>query len=242
MHQSFFYSRVSGRRIGAAILVTPFLLFSKGRKHYMTVSFDDGGKQKGAIEFKLHKSNYRGVLRTVEQITDLTMKVDDEGPCCMNQTWLATRSCTSGLRTRMEPPGPSRSRTADAARVAIPLLIVFAAPSSLVVERARPSQFPILRNGPPGTFVLFPGRLRVSLPTDQVVSADDTGGYAKVGFGGMRFTGMASGRLVFVRERDLYPVDQLSPDRSHTMRLEPQWVASVFAYGQLLWPAVPREP
>ena len=129
----------------------------------------------------------------------------------------------------MEPPGPSRSRTADAARVAIPLLIVFAAPSSLVVERDRPSQFPILGNGPPGTFVLFPGRLRVSLPTDQVVSADDTGGYAKVGFGGMRFTGMASGRLVFVRERDLYPVDQLSPDRSHTMRLEPQWVASVFA-------------
>ena len=107
----------------------------------------------------------------------------------------------------MEPPGPSRSRTADAARVAIPLLIVFAAPSSLVVERDRPSQFPILGNGPPGTFVLFPGRLRVSLPTDQVVSADDTGGYAKVGFGGMRFTGMASGRLVFVRERDLYPVE-----------------------------------
>ena len=27
-----FYSRVSGRRIGAAILVSPFLLFSKGRK------------------------------------------------------------------------------------------------------------------------------------------------------------------------------------------------------------------
>ena len=148
----------------------------------------------------------------------------------------------SGPRMRIRPSVPSRSRTADAARVAIPLLIAFAAPSSLVVERDRPSQFPILGNGPPGTFVLFPGRLRVSLPTDQVVSADDTGGYAKVGFGGMRFTGMTSGRLVFVRERDLYPVGQLSPDRSHTMRLEPQWVASIFAYGQLLWPAVPREP
>ena len=147
-----------------------------------------------------------------------------------------------GPRMRIRPSVPSRSRTADAARVAIPLLIAFAAPSSLVVERDRPSQFPILGNGPPGTFVLFPGRLRVSLPTDQVVSADDTSGYAKVGFGGMRFTGMTSGRLVFVRERDLYPVGQLSPDRSHTMRLEPQWVASIFAYGQLLWPAVPREP
>ena len=80
-----------------------------------------------------------------------------ERPCCMNQTWLATRSCTSGPRTRMEPPGPSRSRTADAARVAIPLLIAFAAPSSLVVERARPSQFPILGNGPPGHVRPIPG-------------------------------------------------------------------------------------
>ena len=85
-----FYSRVSGRRIGAAIIVSPLLLFSKGRKHYMTLSFDDGGKQKGAIEFKLHKNNYRGVLRTVEQITDLTMKVDDEGIKDKEQT-VATR-------------------------------------------------------------------------------------------------------------------------------------------------------
>ena len=94
-------------------------------------------------------------------------------------------------------------------------------------------------NGPPGTaFVLFPldQAPSVAAHRNQVVSADDTGGCAKVGFGGMRFTGMASGRLVFVRERDLHPADQLSPDRSHTMRLEPQWVASIFAYGQLLWP------
>ena len=47
---------------------------------------------------------------------------------------------------RIRPSVPSRSRTADAARVAIPLLIAFAAPSSLVVERDRPSQFPILGN------------------------------------------------------------------------------------------------
>ncbi len=69
-----FYSRVSGRRIGAAILVTPFLLFSKGRKHYMTLSFNDGDKLVGAVEFKLHKNNYRGVLRTLEEITGLTME------------------------------------------------------------------------------------------------------------------------------------------------------------------------
>jgi hypothetical protein len=56
---------------------------------------------------------------------------------------------------------------------AIPLLIEFAAPSSLLRERDRPSAFPIVGNGPPGTFVVFPNGLRVSLPTDQIVSADD---------------------------------------------------------------------
>jgi hypothetical protein len=48
----------------------------------------------------------------------------------------------------------------------VPLLIDFAAPTSLLREQNRPSTLPIVGNGPPGTFVLFPNGLRVSLPTD----------------------------------------------------------------------------
>ena len=118
----------------------------------------------------------------------------------------------------------------------IPLLIDFAAPTSLLLEEDRPSALPIIGNGPPGTFVLFPNGLRVSLPTDQVVFADDAGGHARVGFGGMRFEGSEEGRLVFVRIRDLFPEDQLSPARSHRMLLEPQWVAAISANGQPVWP------
>ena len=77
----------------------------------------------------------------------------------------------------------------------IPLLIDFATPSSIVRELNRVSALPVLGNGPPGTFVLFPDRLRVSLPTDQIVFADDSGGCARVGFGGMRFVGPEEGRL-----------------------------------------------
>ncbi|MSR47772.1 MAG: hypothetical protein EXS13_12045 [Planctomycetes bacterium] len=95
---------------------------------------------------------------------------------------------------------------------------------------------PIVGNGPPGTFVLFPDGLRVSLPTDQIVFADDASGCARVGFGGMRFTGMEDGRLVFVRVRELFPEDQLSPARSHTMRLDPQWVAAMLVDGRKIWP------
>jgi hypothetical protein len=118
---------------------------------------------------------------------------------------------------------------------AIPLLVDFAAPSSVFREEEQISALPIIGNGPPGTFVLFPAGLRVSLPTDQIIFADDTGGRARVGFGGMQFVGPDEGHLVFVRIREVLPPNQLSPDRSHTMRLDAQWVASVSVDGQLVW-------
>ena len=117
-----------------------------------------------------------------------------------------------------------------------PLLIDFATPSSILRERNRISPIPILGNGPPGTFVVFPDGLRVSLPTDQIVFADDTGGHARIGFGGMQFVGTEDGWLVFTRFRELRPEDQLSPARSHTMRLDSAWVTSISADGRLVWP------
>jgi hypothetical protein len=117
-----------------------------------------------------------------------------------------------------------------------PVRVDFAAPSSLLRETHRASGLPILRNGPPGTFVVFPGGLRVSLPTDQIVWTDDAAGRASVGFGGMRFVGLEGERLTFVRERELHPEAQLSPDRSQTMYLDPAWVASVSAHGRPVWP------
>jgi hypothetical protein len=118
----------------------------------------------------------------------------------------------------------------------IPLLIDFTTPSSIFQERNRISAFPIIGNGPPGTFVLFLNGLRVSLPTDQIVFADDTGGHARVGFGGMQFVGLEGGRLVFVRIRELLPEDQLSPARSHTMLLDSERVATVSVDGRPVWP------
>jgi hypothetical protein len=118
----------------------------------------------------------------------------------------------------------------------VPLLVDFAAATSLFKERHRASTLPILGNGPPGTFVLFPNGLRVSLPTDQIVFTDDTGGHARVGFGGMRFVGCEEGRLTFVRIRELLPDDQLSPARSHRMLLDPRWVAAISVDGRPVWP------
>lgn len=44
----------------------------------------------------------------------------------------------------------------------------------------------------------------------------------------MQFTGLENGRLVFVRVRELFPEEQLSPARSRVMRLDPQWVARIY--------------
>jgi hypothetical protein len=124
----------------------------------------------------------------------------------------------------------------------IPLLVEFVRPATLQREAHRASALPILGNGPPGTFIVFPRGLRVSLPTDQIVFADDTGGRVRVGFGGMEFTGEEDGRLVFRRVRELHPEEQLSPARSHRMLLEPHWVDHVLVYGRRAWTtAGPRQ-
>jgi len=75
-----FYSRVAGRRIKTAIFLTgPLGLFLKGKKHYMTLAFDNGADIVGAVEFKLDKKNYRGVMRAVEQVSDAELVFDQEG-------------------------------------------------------------------------------------------------------------------------------------------------------------------
>jgi hypothetical protein len=122
----------------------------------------------------------------------------------------------------------------------MPLVIDFVAPSTLLQESPLISGLPIVRNGPPGTFVVFPVGFKVSLPTDQIVSADDAGGHARVSFGGMQFVGAEDGQLTFARVREILPEDQLSPDRSHVMRLDPAWVAAVSVDGQRIWPATPQ--
>jgi hypothetical protein len=119
----------------------------------------------------------------------------------------------------------------------IPLLIEFAAPSSLLREQHRASDLRIVGNGPPGTFVVFPHGRRVSLPTDQIVFADDSTGHARVGFGGMQFVGIEDGRLKFTRIRELLLEEQLSPARSHTMFLETSWLAAIFVDGRSVWHA-----
>jgi hypothetical protein len=118
-----------------------------------------------------------------------------------------------------------------------PLLIEFIPRTRVYREPdAEPPKLPIVRNGPPGTFVLFATGRKVSLPTDQIVFADDSTGSARIGFGGMRFVGMEDGALIFHRARDLAPEETLSPERGRRMTLDPSMVAAISIGGRQLWP------
>jgi len=117
-----------------------------------------------------------------------------------------------------------------------PLLIEFVRGTHVIREPAIISKLPIVQNGPPGTFVVFADGSRVSLPTDQIVLADDSGGGARVGFGGMSFGGMDDGRLTFHRVRELQPEELLSPERGRKMTIAPHMVASISVDGRQVWP------
>src|SRR5438128_9292943 len=101
-----------------------------------------------------------------------------------------------------------------------PLFIEFVPGTRLFREPEIVPKLPIVQNGPPGTFVVFADGSKVPLPTDQIVLAEEDGGSARVGFGGMSFEGTEEGRLVFLRIRDLKPEELLSPERGRKMTLE----------------------
>ena len=118
----------------------------------------------------------------------------------------------------------------------VPLLIEFVVDTTIYREPSFVPKLPIVQNGPPGTFIVFPDGRRVSVPTDQVVFADDTGACARVGFGGMSFVGIEDGYLVFLRVRDLQPPETLPPERGRRMTLKPEMVSAIYVNGGEVWP------
>ena len=119
---------------------------------------------------------------------------------------------------------------------AYPLLIEFVPGTRLFRQPDFVSKLPILRNGPPGTAVIFADGTRVNLPTDQIVFSDVTDDVARVGFGGMSAAGIEDGQLVFYRFRDLQTAELLSPERGVRMTLEPRMVTTITVDGRVVWP------
>lgn len=72
------YGQKAGRRVGLAVVVNPFFLFSKKRRHYLTVGFVDENKKQQAAVFELGKNVIQGMLAALETKTGKKVEYQDE--------------------------------------------------------------------------------------------------------------------------------------------------------------------
>lgn len=72
------YGQKAGRRIGLAIAISPWLLFSKKRKHFLTVGWKDAQDKQHASVFELGKSIIRTTLATLEARTGKKVDYQDD--------------------------------------------------------------------------------------------------------------------------------------------------------------------
>jgi len=72
------YGQNVSRRYAAAILVSPLLLLSKSRRHYVTLGYvDDAGSQQ-AIVLRVEKGDIRTVLASLEARTGRRVEYQDD--------------------------------------------------------------------------------------------------------------------------------------------------------------------
>ena len=72
------YGQKAGRRVGVAIMISPLALFSKKRRHYLTVSYkDESGKDQAGV-FELGKDIVRTSLTVLETRTGKQIEYQDD--------------------------------------------------------------------------------------------------------------------------------------------------------------------
>ena len=72
------YGQHVSRRYAEAILISPVLLLSKSRRHFVTISYlDDSGRQQ-ALVFRVDKHDVRPVLAALEARTGRRVEYQDE--------------------------------------------------------------------------------------------------------------------------------------------------------------------
>ena len=71
------YGQQAGRRVALAVVISPLLLLSKARKHFLTISYTDEQDRQQAMVFQVHKSDVRAVLASLEARTGLKVDYQD---------------------------------------------------------------------------------------------------------------------------------------------------------------------
>lgn len=72
------YGQKSGRRLGLALTISPWLLLSKKRKHFLTISWKDETDKQQAAVLELGKDVIRTQLATLEARTGRKVEYQDD--------------------------------------------------------------------------------------------------------------------------------------------------------------------
>jgi hypothetical protein len=72
------YGQSVSRRYAAAILISPILLLSKARKHYVTIGYADAEGKQQALVLRVDKGDIRSVLASLEARTGRRIEYTDE--------------------------------------------------------------------------------------------------------------------------------------------------------------------
>ena len=69
------YERSAHRRYKAGILISPWLLLTKGKKHWLTIEFEDvEGHPLGYVYSRMDKGNYQRILAALESGTGIDVE------------------------------------------------------------------------------------------------------------------------------------------------------------------------
>ena len=71
------YGQNVSRRYAEAVLISPLLLLSKSRKHFVTIGFVDPEGKQQALVFRVQKSDIRSVLAGLEARTGRRIEYQD---------------------------------------------------------------------------------------------------------------------------------------------------------------------
>jgi hypothetical protein len=76
--ESLEYGQNVSRRYLAAVLISPVLLLSKSRKHFLTVGYQDAEGNQQVVVFRVDKGDIRSVLASLEARTGRRVEYQDD--------------------------------------------------------------------------------------------------------------------------------------------------------------------
>jgi hypothetical protein len=72
------YGQKAGRRLGVAIAITVWALFSKKRKHFLTVGFKDANDKPNGVVLELPKGTPKSIITTLEARSGVKCEYESE--------------------------------------------------------------------------------------------------------------------------------------------------------------------